>query len=70
MTKTDQEQLIELGKTVGLKVRAVNRSTAVDELIAIANRVRAALNDEGKEILTKREMEDMLFKAIAKAEGA
>lgn len=50
-------------------VKAVNAHQAYEELAQVANRVRAVLNDEGKEVLTKAEMEDMLFKALAKAEG-
>jgi hypothetical protein len=48
-------------------VQAVNAHEAYEELAQVANRIRAVLNDEGKEVLTKAQMEDMLFKAIAKA---
>src|SRR6185436_18843022 len=46
-------------------VRAVNSHEA---LVEAAKRVRSVLNDEGKEILTKAEMEQLLFEAIAQAE--
>lgn len=50
----------------------MNQSTEVkhEELLAAAKRVRSVLNDEGKEVLTKAQMEQLLFDAISKAEAS
>lgn len=60
----------QIGEAIERAVNAYEKDQEIKrELIAAANRVRSVLNDEGKEVLTKAEMEDILFKAIAKAEG-
>ena len=48
-----------------LIVRAVNNHEA---LLEACTRVRSWLNEEHKEVLTKRECEEILFKAIQQAE--
>lgn len=52
-------------------IRAVNCHEAYEYLAEVAGRVRSVLNGENKELLTKSQMENLLFEAledIAKAE--